>query len=99
MTLDGGFLVALDSAWQRATSTDTITVDWAPGSASDPMTRDQLRSKWLDCASHGGMETDDAQVLRLLDAPLPTPASDLLRPLSQALLCAFRNARQRPGRD
>ena len=70
--------------------TETITVDWAPGSAADPMTRDQQRGKWRDCASHSGMNPDDAQVLRLLDAPLQTPASDLLRPLRQLLLSAIR---------
>ena len=69
--------------------TETITVDWAPGSASDPMTRDQQRGKWRDCASQGGMDVDDAQVLCLLDAPLQTPASDLLRPLRQSLLAAI----------
>jgi 2-methylcitrate dehydratase PrpD len=74
---------------------DTITVDWAPGSAADPMTRDQQRSKWRDCASQGGMDADDAQALRLLDAPLHTPASDLLRPLRQSLLAAIRHSIQR----
>ena len=72
--------------------TDTITVDWAPGSAADPMTRDQQRAKWLDCATNGGIDSSDAQVLGLLDAPLQTPASDLLRPLRQALLSGIRNA-------
>jgi 2-methylcitrate dehydratase PrpD len=71
--------------------TDTITVDWAPGSPADPMSRDQLRGKWLDCASQGGMNPDEALVLRLLDAPLRTPASDLLRPLRQSLLSAMHN--------
>ena len=75
--------------------TDTISVDWAPGSAADPMTRDQQRGKWRDCASHAGMETDDAQALRLLDAPLQTPASDLLRPLRHLLMSAIQSAR--PG--
>lgn len=74
---------------------DTITVDWAPGSPADPMTREQLRGKWRDCAVHAGMDRDDAHVLRLLDAPLRTPASDLLRPLRQSLLAAIRNARPR----
>lgn len=72
--------------------TDTITVDWAPGSAADPMTRDQQRAKWLDCATHAGMDSSDAQALGLLDAPLQTPASDLLRPLRQALLSGIRQA-------
>ena len=75
--------------------TDTISVDWAPGSAADPMTRDQQRGKWRDCASHAGMETDDAQALRLLDAPLQTPASDLLRPLRHLLMSAIQSVR--PG--
>lgn len=75
--------------------TDTITVDWAPGSPADPMTREQQRGKWHDCASHAGMDSDDAQVLRLLDAPLQTPASDLLRPLRQSLLAAIRNANKK----
>ena len=71
--------------------TDRITVDWAPGSAADPMTRDQLRGKWFDCASHGGINTDDAQALHLLDVPLQTPAFDLLHPLRQTLLDAIGN--------
>ena len=71
---------------------DRITVDWAPGSTADPMTREQQRGKWRDCASHGGVQSDDAQVLRLLDAPLQTPACDLLGPLRQSLLTAIRNA-------
>ena len=74
---------------------DRITVDWAPGSAADPMTRDQQRGKWTDCTRHGGMALDDTQMLRLLDAPLQTPASDLLRPLRQGLLAAIRNASPR----
>ena len=73
--------------------TDTIAVDWAPGSPADPMTREQLRGKWRDCASHGGMGADDALALRLLDEPLQTPASDLLRPLRHTLLTAIRNAK------
>ena len=71
--------------------TDAISVDWAPGSKADAMTRDQQRAKWLDCATHGGMDTADGQVLGLLDAPLQTPASDLLRPLRQALLSGICN--------
>ena len=43
---------------------DTITVDWAPGSPADPMTRGQLRRKWADCARQGGMAADDAQSAR-----------------------------------
>lgn len=72
--------------------TDTIAVDWAPGSPADPMSRDQLRGKWLDCARHGAMNPDETQVLRLLDAPLQTPASDLLRPLRQNLLSTIKEA-------
>lgn len=72
--------------------TDTITVDWAPGSAADPMTRDQQRAKWLDCAKQGGMDSSVEQALGLLDAPLQTPASDLLRPLRQSLLSGIRQA-------
>ena len=71
--------------------TDRITVDWAPGSAADPMTRGQLRSKWLDCTSYAGMDPDDARALPLLDARLETPASDLLRPLRQTLMAAILN--------
>lgn len=75
---------------------DTITVDWAPGSPADPMTREQMRGKWRDCAIHAGMDPDDTHALRLLDAPLRTPASDLLRPLRQRLLAAIRNAHAQP---
>ena len=71
--------------------TDSITVDWAPGSAADPMTRDQLRGKWRDCTSYAGIDTDDSRALPLLDARLETPASDVLRPLRQILLNAILN--------
>lgn len=74
---------------------DTIAVDWAPGSPADPMTREQLRLKWRDCARQGGLPADDAQVLALLDAPAATPASDLLRPLRETLLTAIANAKPR----
>ena len=77
---------------------DSITVDWAPGSAADPMTREQQRAKWRDCTSHSGMETDDAVVLGLLDAPLQAPAFELLRPLRQSLLRAIETTGQRDHR-
>ena len=70
--------------------TETITVDWAPGSASDPMTRDQQRGKWRDCATYAGMESDDAHALPLLDAQLEAPASEVLQPLRQALMKAIQ---------
>ena len=75
--------------------TDSIVVDWAPGSPADPMTREQLRAKWSDCARHGGMAADDARVLGILDAPLQTPASDLLAPICNALMSAIRNSSPR----
>lgn len=68
---------------------DHITVDWAPGSPADPMTREQLQAKWRDCARHGGLPTDIAPVLGLLDAPLNTPAAALLWPLRDELLAAI----------
>jgi 2-methylcitrate dehydratase PrpD len=67
--------------------TDRITVDWAPGSAADPMTREQLELKWRDCARHGGL--DATPPAALLDAPLDAPAAALLLPLRRALLAAI----------
>lgn len=75
--------------------TDSIMVDWAPGSPADPMTREQLRAKWSDCARHGGMAADDAPVLGILDASLQTPTSDLLAPICNTLMAAIRNSRPR----
>lgn len=68
--------------------TDEIVVDWAPGSLADQITRDQMRGKWRDCATHAGFATDDADALVLLDAPLDTPVTALLRPLLGRLLGA-----------
>lgn len=66
---------------------DRITVDWAPGSPADPMTREQMEQKWRDCARHGGLDTTPPAAL--LDAPLDTPAAALLLPLRRALLAAI----------
>ena len=66
--------------------TDAITVDWAPGSLGDPMSRDELIGKWRDCATHGGIDSIESVVAPLLDAPLQTNASTLLLPL-RTLFC------------
>ena len=71
---------------------DEQLVDWAPGSASDPMTRDQLLGKWRDCARHGAMARDDAPAVRLLDASAHTAAEPLLAPLRESLLAGIRSA-------
>lgn len=68
---------------------DTIVVDWAPGSTADPMTREELQGKWSDCARHGGMHQDDALAVRLLDARLDTDACALLTPLRETMLSAI----------
>lgn len=65
---------------------DEILVDWAPGSLSDPMSRDELRGKWRDCAAHAGLEGADAMALALLDAPPDTPAAQVLAPLRALFL-------------
>ncbi|MDB5856402.1 MAG: 2-methylcitrate dehydratase, partial [Ramlibacter sp.] len=65
---------------------DRITVDWAPGSPADPMTRAELLQKWRDCASHGGLNQDAIAIQALLDAPLDTPAAAVLAPLRLTLL-------------
>jgi 2-methylcitrate dehydratase PrpD len=64
---------------------DGITVDWAPGSPADPMTRDDLHAKWLDCALHGRLPQAEAP-LAVLDAPAGSPAADILLPLRGRLL-------------
>jgi 2-methylcitrate dehydratase PrpD len=64
-----------------------VTVDWAPGSMSDPMSRADLLAKWNDCAAHAGHPAgDNMAALALLDAPAGTPASDVLGPLRALLL-------------
>ena len=68
---------------------DSINVDWAPGSPADPMTREQLQAKWRDCTARSGLPADAAAVTALLDAPLDTPASALLQPLRTLLLSAM----------
>ncbi|HPU52499.1 MAG TPA: MmgE/PrpD family protein [Burkholderiaceae bacterium] len=85
----------LDSAPIRVSITgtgwsDDLQVDWAPGSAADPMTRDQLLGKWRDCARHGAMARDDAPAVRLLDASPQSAADPLLAPLREALLTGIR---------
>lgn len=69
---------------------DTLAVDWAPGSTADPMQRAELQGKWRDCARHGGMHPDDALALHLLDASLDTEACALLMPLSEIMTRAIR---------
>ena len=69
---------------------DSIQVDWAPGSGADPMSREQFLGKWSDCAAHAGMDAGAAPMLRVLDAPLNTPAYEVLMPLHDMLLSAVR---------
>lgn len=76
--------------------TDRITVDWAPGSAADPMTRDDLRAKWRDCTVHAGLSSGDDLALRLLDAPGDRAADALLAPLRALFLRAIE---QGPAKD
>lgn len=71
-----------------ATWSDVITVDWAPGSAVDPMSRDELRAKWRDCAAHAGLAAGEELALRLLDAPHDTDVARLLGPLRSCFLSA-----------
>ncbi|SEK17273.1 MULTISPECIES: MmgE/PrpD family protein [unclassified Variovorax] len=64
-----------------------VTVDWAPGSMADPMSRADLLAKWDDCAAHAGHPAgDNRAALALLDAPAGTRASDVLGPLRALLL-------------
>ena len=72
---------------------DRITVDWAPGSPADPMTREEMLQKWRDCAAHGGLPADAGPLLQLLDAPLDTPAAAVLLPLRRSLLAGVPDAR------
>lgn len=65
---------------------ERVTVDWAPGSLADPMTRAQMEHKWRDCANHAKLALPP--LAALLDAPLDTPAADVLRPVRDALLKA-----------
>lgn len=66
--------------------TQRLTVDWAPGSVADPMTREQMEHKWRDCARHAKMDLSPAT--SLLDALLDTPAASVLQPVRSTLLAA-----------
>ena len=77
---------------------DTIEVNWAPGSSADPLTRKQLLMKWADCAGRAGIDGEDA-VTRLLDAPLDTAAHDLLGPLRELLLGAIQGVARRTAQS
>ena len=70
--------------------TERITVDWAPGSLADPMTRAQMEGKWGDCTRHAGL--DLAPPVGLLEASLDQPAASLLAPVREALLAAVARA-------
>jgi 2-methylcitrate dehydratase PrpD len=74
---------------------DSIVVDWAPGSGADPMTRDELRAKWRDCAAYSGFAAGEERALGLLDAPGDVPAAELLGPLRDALLAAVGRQAER----
>jgi 2-methylcitrate dehydratase PrpD len=76
--------------------TDSIVVDWAPGSGADPMTRDELRAKWRDCAAYSGFTAGEEGVLGLLDAPGDVPAAELVGPLREAFLASIARQAQRP---
>lgn len=85
---------SLDTAPVRVTVrsqgwSEAITVDWAPGSPADPMTREQLLAKWRDCAAHAGLQDAQSSALALLDAPLATAATRVLEPLHGMLLAAI----------
>lgn len=69
--------------------TDDILVDWAPGSSADPMTREDLRQKWQDCARQGGLTMSEALMMKLLDEKLDISAHDVLQPLHHALMAAI----------
>ena len=85
---------SLDSAPVKVTImgegwTDQILVNWAPGSSADPMTREELRDKWQDCTRHGGLITNDAIAMRLLDEQSDISAQDLWQPLHDAMKAAI----------
>lgn len=67
---------------------DRVTVDWAPGSPADPMTREQMEQKWQDCAGHAALPVDLAFAGALLDAPLEDAAAEVLMTLRDRLLAA-----------
>ncbi|RYF57523.1 MAG: 2-methylcitrate dehydratase, partial [Comamonadaceae bacterium] len=74
---------------------DRVTVDVAPGSLGDPMSRDELLGKWRDGAAWGAMTPGDDVAVRLLDESLSVGAAGLLLPLRDGLCAAVeRNARQ-----
>ena len=66
---------------------DTIKVDWAPGSSADPVTRSQMTQKMQDCLDYGGLNRLAGVLTQIMDAPLDAPVS-LLMPLREAMLSA-----------
>lgn len=71
-----------------------LSVDWAPGSAADPMSTSDLEAKLGDCVRHAAVEGDAVTVrlLGLLDTPRDFLAIELLTPLRRVLLGAATRA-------
>lgn len=71
---------------------DTLLVDWAPGSLQDPVTNDDLRAKWRDCETHGAITGIADTPAAWLAAGLDQPMGALLHPLRNKLLARSGNA-------
>lgn len=65
---------------------DTMAVDWAPGSPQDPVTDEGLLTKWQDCATHGQITVPPAVAAGWLAADLGQPMDSWLYSLRKAIL-------------
>ena len=98
----------LETAPLRVTITgsgwsDSILVDWAPGSLQDPFSDADLIAKWADCEAHGGLAAPIAKAW-LTSGPAD-PAGALLLPLRAKVLersgwsGKLARTRERPAHD
>lgn len=81
----------LEAAPVRVTITgpgwsDTLLVDWAPGSLQDPVTDEDLLAKWADCAASSQADAPAALAAGWLAARLDQPMGALLHRLRGAIL-------------
>lgn len=72
---------------------DTLLVDWAPGSLQDPVTDADLLAKWVDCAANGQAAAPASIAAEWLAASMDQPMDSLLHSLRGAILARSGDAR------
>ena len=87
----------LESAPVRVTVTtagwsESILVDWAPGSLQDPFTNEELIAKWMDCETNGAAEIPAGTATAWLEADQAQPVTTLLRSLRAAIFLRSKSA-------